>query len=168
MAYHGLQPRATTAIHVRIKRFDETYFILCDEYETVESLKGRFLSVLERLKFSLPKQEEPLTIDDIRFCIKNRVSRLADPFRFWTKRARATTSKFSTTPSCTCFSASLAPRTSSTSWTRWQIRFSRTTTRLRRRRRPSLMTIDGLNHNILSKVLNPGSRSGCLLCLDLL
>ena len=24
-----------TAIHVRIKRFDETFFILCDEYETV-------------------------------------------------------------------------------------------------------------------------------------
>jgi len=38
--------RATSAIHIRIKRFDETYFLLCDEYETVESLKNRLIIVL--------------------------------------------------------------------------------------------------------------------------
>ena len=59
---------------MRVKRGDETYFLLCDEYETVESLKGRFLLVLDQLNFQLPKQEEPFTTDDIRFCIKNRVS----------------------------------------------------------------------------------------------
>jgi hypothetical protein len=69
-----LEDRATTAIHIRIKRFEETYFLLCDEYETVESLKNRLINVLQRMKFELPKQEEPLTIDDIKFCIKNRVS----------------------------------------------------------------------------------------------
>lgn len=69
-----MEDRATTAIHIRIKRFDETYFLLCDEYETVESLKNRLIAVLQRMKFELPKQEEPLTIDDIKFCIKNRVS----------------------------------------------------------------------------------------------
>lgn len=68
------EERATTAIHVRIKRFAETYFVLCDEYETIESLKGRLLAVLLKLKFELPKQEEPLSTDDIRLCIKNRVS----------------------------------------------------------------------------------------------
>ena len=66
--------RATTAIHIRIKRFKDTYFILCDEYETVESLKNRLLQVLDKLGFKLPKQEEPLTTDDIRLNIKNRVS----------------------------------------------------------------------------------------------
>ncbi len=49
------EERATTAIHIRIKRFTETYFLLCDEYETVESLKGRLLAVLLKLKFELPK-----------------------------------------------------------------------------------------------------------------
>ena len=68
------EERATTAIQVRIKRFAETYFVLCDEYETIESLKGRLLAVLLKLKFELPKQEETLSTDDIRLCIKNRVS----------------------------------------------------------------------------------------------
>jgi len=49
------EERATTAIHVRIKRFAETYFVLCDEYETIESLKGRLVAVLLKLKFELPK-----------------------------------------------------------------------------------------------------------------
>ena len=66
--------RATTSIYIRIKRFTETYFLLCDEYETIESLKNRLIVVLQRMKFELPKQEEPFTVDDLRFCIKNRVS----------------------------------------------------------------------------------------------
>ncbi len=68
-----MQDRATTSIYIRVKRFDETYFLLCDEYETVESLKNRLIVVLQRMKFELPKQEEPLSIDDVRFCLKNRV-----------------------------------------------------------------------------------------------
>jgi len=68
--------RATTTITVRVKRFQETYFILCDEYETVENLKGRMLAVFNKIGFTLPKAEEPLSTDDIRFSIKNRVSYL--------------------------------------------------------------------------------------------
>ena len=34
-----------TAIHVRVKRFDKTFFILCDEYETVQTLKGRVIDI---------------------------------------------------------------------------------------------------------------------------
>ena len=66
--------RATTAICIRVKRYAETYFILCDEYDTVENLKGRMLTVFNKIGFTLPKAEEPLSTDDIRFCIKNRVS----------------------------------------------------------------------------------------------
>jgi len=47
--------RATTTITVRVKRYAETYFILCDEYETVESLKGRMLAVFNKIGFTLPK-----------------------------------------------------------------------------------------------------------------
>ena len=63
-----------TAIHVRIKRFDETFFILCDEYETVQTLKGRLLHVLNQINFKMPKQEEDLTRDDLRLTMKKRVS----------------------------------------------------------------------------------------------
>ncbi len=38
--------RATTCIYLQIKRMDETYFILCDEYDLVEALKARVLNVL--------------------------------------------------------------------------------------------------------------------------
>lgn len=66
--------RPTTAIYIRIKRNDDTFFLLCDEYETVESLKNRVLNVLLKMKLQLPKQEEPFIVDDIRLYIKNRVS----------------------------------------------------------------------------------------------
>ena len=36
-----------SAIHVRVKRFDKTFFILCDEYETVQTLKSRVIDVLQ-------------------------------------------------------------------------------------------------------------------------
>ncbi len=49
-----MSKRATTAVYIRIKRLAgpdknqhmETYFILCDEYETIEGLKQRLLGVL--------------------------------------------------------------------------------------------------------------------------
>ena len=66
--------RATTAIYVRIKRGQETYFILCDEYWIVDSLKMSLLSVLKELNFTLPRMDEELTTEDIRLCCKNRVS----------------------------------------------------------------------------------------------
>ena len=69
------EERATTAIYVRIKRFNETHFVLADEYETVDKLKGRLLAALEQIGFKLdPRAEEPLTIEDIRLCNKKRVS----------------------------------------------------------------------------------------------
>jgi hypothetical protein len=66
--------RPTTAIYIRVKRLDDTFFLLCDEYETVESLKNRVLLVLQKMRLQLPKQEEPFVVDDIRLYIKNRVS----------------------------------------------------------------------------------------------
>lgn len=69
------EERATTAIYVRIKRYDETYFVLADEYESVDALKGRFLIMLEQIGFKLdPRAEDPITIEDIRLCNKKRVS----------------------------------------------------------------------------------------------
>ena len=62
-----------TAIYVRIRRFDETFFILCDEYETVQTLKGRILAILNQIGFKMPKQEEDLTVDDLRLHLKKRV-----------------------------------------------------------------------------------------------
>ena len=70
--------RATTAIYVRIKRKEETYFLLCDEYELVETLKSRVLLLLKELKFSLPRQEEELTTEDIRLNLEIK--------RFWDQR----------------------------------------------------------------------------------
>ena len=49
------EDRATTAIYVRVKRFDETHFIICDEYETVDKLKGRLLMELEQIGFKLDR-----------------------------------------------------------------------------------------------------------------
>ena len=37
--------RPTTAIFIRVKRMNDTFFLLCDEYESVESLKNRLLLV---------------------------------------------------------------------------------------------------------------------------
>ena len=66
--------RPTTCIYLQIKRHAETYFVLCDEYDPVESLKGRVLNILEQTGFSLDRSEEPLTTEDIRLCLKKRVS----------------------------------------------------------------------------------------------
>ena len=69
------EERATTAIYVRVKRYTETHFILVDEYETVDALKGRLLGALEQIGFKLdPRGEEPMTIEDIRLFNKRRVS----------------------------------------------------------------------------------------------
>ena len=62
-----------TAITVRIKRFDKTFFVICDEYETVNCLAGRMLPILVQMQFQFKDQETPFTSDDVRFTIKNRI-----------------------------------------------------------------------------------------------
>ena len=62
-----------TAITVRVKRFENTFFILCDEYESVNCLAGRMLSILEQMDFRFKDQETPFTNEDVRFCERNRI-----------------------------------------------------------------------------------------------
>lgn len=60
---------------MRVKRFNETHFILCDEYESVDKLKGRILTELDQIGFKLQGMgDEVLTAEDIRLCHKKRVS----------------------------------------------------------------------------------------------
>ena len=66
--------RPTTCIYIQIKRLTDTYFILCDEYDPVESLKSRILNVLDQSGFRLERLEEPMTTDDFKLCLKKRVS----------------------------------------------------------------------------------------------
>ena len=66
--------RATTCIYLQIKRLNETYFVLCDEYDPVESLKSRILSVLGQVGFDMQMGEEMMTTEDIRLYLKRRVS----------------------------------------------------------------------------------------------
>ena len=63
-----------TAITVRVRRYNQTYFIVCDEFETIGTLKSRCLDLLNQLRFRMPKQEEDLTVDDLRLNLKKRVS----------------------------------------------------------------------------------------------
>ena len=66
--------RPTTVIYIQVRRYEETYFLLCDEYDPVESVKSRILTMLEQTGFKLDRQEEPLTTDDLRLHLKKRVS----------------------------------------------------------------------------------------------
>lgn len=62
-----------TAIYVRVKRHQMTYFVLCDEYEEIGAFKNRLISIFEQTQ-SLPfKFEDKMTVDDIRLYHKNRV-----------------------------------------------------------------------------------------------
>ena len=60
-----------TAIFVRVKRFNDTFFILCDEYEDVGAFKARILEYFRQTQ--AVKLHDEFTIDDIRLTIKNRV-----------------------------------------------------------------------------------------------
>jgi len=66
--------RPTTCIYLQIKRYSETYFVLCDEYDPVESLKSRVLNILVQVGHQNTQAEEPLTTEDIRLSLKKRVS----------------------------------------------------------------------------------------------
>ena len=43
--------KPTTCIYVQVKRYNETYFILCDEYDLIEAVKARILNILEQIGF---------------------------------------------------------------------------------------------------------------------
>ena len=60
-----------TAIYVRVKRFNDTFFVLCDEYEDVGAFKGRILEYF--IQTQAVKLPEEVSIDDLRLTIKNRV-----------------------------------------------------------------------------------------------
>ena len=75
--YQRRDARPTTAIYVQVKRNAETYFVLCDEYDSVETLKSKLLNAITQTGFTLdPRAEEPMTTDDIRLYLKKRVSTL--------------------------------------------------------------------------------------------
>ncbi len=61
-----------TAIQVRVKRKNQTFFILVDEYDDMVVLKSNLVSAFTQIE--LVKQEEPLAVEDIRLCLRNRVS----------------------------------------------------------------------------------------------
>ena len=61
-----------TAIYVRVKRINDTFFVLCDEYEDVAAFKGRVLDYF--IQTNAVKLHEEFSVDDIRLTIKNRVS----------------------------------------------------------------------------------------------
>ena len=116
------EDRATTAIYVRIKRYDETHFIIADEYETLDKLKGRLLAELEQIQFKLKGQEEPLTTEDIQLRLKKKVSakflnlsRVTSFLhsRFSMEVPHYTISRSSTTLSCGCYSRNQEQRMSS-------------------------------------------------------
>ena len=60
-----------TAIYVRVKRFHDTFFVLCDEYEDVGTFKMRVIDYF--LQTGAVKLPEDVTVEDIRLTIKNRV-----------------------------------------------------------------------------------------------
>lgn len=134
--------RPTTAIYIRIKRQNDTFFLLCDEYETVESLKNRILLVLGKMGLQLPKQEEPFCIDDIRLWLRNRVS--LNRCWFWnscsTTVRHATTNKFSTTPRSSSLSESLELKTNTRICSRPHNKSITMTTPLARRKSPRKTT----------------------------
>ena len=69
-----------TAIYVRVKRFNHTFFILCDEHEEVAAFKNRIIPIL--MSENLVKYDgDSLTVDDLKLCVRNRVS-LQSPLFF--------------------------------------------------------------------------------------
>ena len=58
-----------SCITVRVKRFENTFFLLCDEYETVMTMAGRMLNVLNQTRFQFKDQEVPFEPKDVQFYI---------------------------------------------------------------------------------------------------
>lgn len=66
--------RPTTAMYVQIKRGMSSFFVLVDEYETVEALKQRLLDFLIKSKIAVKGYDQPFTIEDFHLNFQNRVS----------------------------------------------------------------------------------------------
>ena len=60
-------------IYVRVKRYNSTYFVLCDEYEEVGAFKNRLVNLFDQHPISELKFDQEMTADDIRLCLKNRI-----------------------------------------------------------------------------------------------
>jgi len=66
--------RPTTAMYVQIKRGMSSYFVLIDEYETIEALKHRTLDFILKSKLIIKGYDAPFTIEDFHLNYQNRVS----------------------------------------------------------------------------------------------
>lgn len=62
-----------SAIYVRVKRYNHTFFILCDEYEEVAAFKNRIIPILESEKL-VKYDGDGLSVDDLKLCVRNRVT----------------------------------------------------------------------------------------------
>lgn len=51
-----------------------SFFVLVDEYETVEALKQRLLNFLIKSKIAVKGYDSPFTIEDFHLNFQNRVS----------------------------------------------------------------------------------------------
>jgi hypothetical protein len=67
--------RPTTAMYVQIKRGKSSYFVLIDEYETIEALKHRTLDFILKSKLTIKGYDQPFTIEDFHLNYQSRVSR---------------------------------------------------------------------------------------------
>ena len=83
-----------TAIYVRVKRFNDTFFVLCDEYEDVGTFKGHLLDYF--IQTNAIKMHDDFSIEDIRLTLRNRVTLFLTNHlcRYWTTWPLATTSKY--------------------------------------------------------------------------
>lgn len=52
-------------MYVQVKRVDSSFFILADEYETIESFKRRLLDVLLKAKLTFKGYDEPFKVEDL-------------------------------------------------------------------------------------------------------
>eukprot|EP00347_Sterkiella_histriomuscorum_P001832 403370507 len=60
-----------TAVYVRVKRRDQTFFVLCDEFEEVAAFKGRLIDIFQQT--NAVKVGDDFSTDDIRLYIRNRL-----------------------------------------------------------------------------------------------
>ena len=55
-----------------MKRFDDTFFVLCDEFEEIAAFKGRLVDMFQQT--GAVKVWEEFSADDIKLYLRNRVS----------------------------------------------------------------------------------------------
>ncbi|CDW87793.1 UNKNOWN [Stylonychia lemnae] len=60
-----------TCIYVRVKRHQQTFFVLCDEFEEVAAFKGRILDMFTQT--NAVKLSDDFSVDDIKLFIRNRI-----------------------------------------------------------------------------------------------